>query len=219
MAQLRRDPRTATAYDVVHFKNEVLGLPTSMGELILTRPEMEACCTDKPMASSIADIPAMHRGNVIAGVDWGGGAASRTVVVVGYMRPDAKFVIRYLTRIRADEHPESVRRQVAEVCRRFRVRWIGADGGGNGHVYNRLLLDTLHQQVGLYAILYSAGGSRAATRRDPLEVDRREIGIDRLPHQPASRTRRLSFHALRSAALFSMSSAAKWRSMTIRTGA
>jgi hypothetical protein len=36
------------------------------------------------------------------------------------------------------------------------VKFIAADGGGNGHVFNRLLLDKLGYQPKLYAILYSA---------------------------------------------------------------
>ena len=33
---------------------------------------------------------------------------------------------------------------------------IAADGGGNGHVLNRLLMDRLKPTFGLFAILYSA---------------------------------------------------------------
>jgi hypothetical protein len=36
------------------------------------------------------------------------------------------------------------------------VRWISADGGGNGHVLNRLLMDRLKSSIGIFAILYSA---------------------------------------------------------------
>jgi len=49
-----------------------------------------------------------------------------------------------------------VRRLVAEVCQKFQVRWIGADGLGNGAVYNRLLLDVLPYKTDLYGIVYSA---------------------------------------------------------------
>ena len=45
---------------------------------------------------------------------------------------------------------------MAKRCAEFRVRLIAADGGGNGHVLNRLLLDRLSRPFGLYAILYSA---------------------------------------------------------------
>ena len=39
-------------YDVAKFRNEVLGLPVSLGEHVVTREQLEACCTDKPMAQS-----------------------------------------------------------------------------------------------------------------------------------------------------------------------
>lgn len=48
--------------------------------------------------------------------------------------------------------------EVARICQHFSVGWIAADGGGNGHVYNRLLLDRLNRESGLFAILYSAAG-------------------------------------------------------------
>lgn len=44
-------------YDPVRFKNEVLGLPTALGEHVVTRAELEACCCQAPMASSLADVP------------------------------------------------------------------------------------------------------------------------------------------------------------------
>ena len=45
---------------------------------------------------------------------------------------------------------------VAQRCRDFEVQRIAADGGGNGHVYDRLLQDKLQNRVPLYAVLYSA---------------------------------------------------------------
>ena len=48
-------------YDLAKFKNEVLGLPTSLGDHVVTREELEQCCTDRPMARSIDDIPPEYR--------------------------------------------------------------------------------------------------------------------------------------------------------------
>ena len=36
-------------YDPASFRNEVLGLPNWLGDHIVTRAELEACCTDRPM--------------------------------------------------------------------------------------------------------------------------------------------------------------------------
>jgi phage terminase large subunit GpA-like protein len=152
-------------YDPTRFKNEVLGLPTSMGEHIVTREEMEACCEDRAMAKSAEDVPAWSVPRLVAGIDWGGGGTSRTVIVVGFMRDDFIFEICHLARFRADEDPNSVLQQVAETCRKFQVEWIAADGGGNGQTYNRLLLDRLsYRPQHLYAIFY--GDTDQPPRRD-----------------------------------------------------
>ena len=47
-----------------------------------------------------------------------------------------------------------------DICRKFNVRWIGADGAGNGSVYNRLLLDGLGYRPHLYGLTYSASDSQ-----------------------------------------------------------
>ena len=144
-------------YDLAKFKNEVLGISTTLGEHVVTRAEMEACCSNKPMAKSAKDIPEVHRANIIAGIDWGGGSKSRTVVTIGFMRPDFVFEVCRFNCYRADEDTSRLLKSVADVCRSFRVRWIAADGNGNGNVLNRLLLDNLKHD-GMYAIYYSEVG-------------------------------------------------------------
>ncbi len=142
-------------YDLAQFKNEALGLPTTLGEHVVTRAELEACCGDRPMAQSAQDIPHAARRNLIAGIDWGGGRTSRTVVVIGYYRQDNKFIVAYMQSYRADEDPKRLIAEVAELCRHFRVKWIAADGRGNGLTTNRLLLDQLGYRVHLFGIVYS----------------------------------------------------------------
>ena len=142
-------------YDLAQFKNEVLGLPTAMDEHVVTRAELEACCGERPMSESAADFALAGRVQLVAGIDWGGGGTARTVVTVGFMRTDYVFEVIHFSRFRPDEDPTHVLRSVAQVCERFQISWIAADGGGNGHVYNRLLLDELRANH-LYAILYSS---------------------------------------------------------------
>src|SRR4051794_26013073 len=150
-------------YDFARFRNEVLGLPVSLGAHIVTREQLEACCTNKPMARTIDDVPIDFHNHIIVGVDWGGGGAARTAVVVGFACPEGKFEVCHFSRISGREDPELVKRSVIEICRRFRVHWIAADGLGNGSVYNRLLLDGIEYNAHLYALFYSATGS------DPLQ--------------------------------------------------
>jgi hypothetical protein len=143
-------------YDAARFKNECLGLPTALGDHVITREEIEACCSPQPMAAQWSEVRAEGRDCLIAGVDWGGGGTSATVVTIGYIRADKTFVVVRIEQLRAKEEPDDVLEAVAKVCRNFRVRYIGADGGGNGSVYNRLLLGKLGATIPVYAIYYSA---------------------------------------------------------------
>ena len=93
---------------------------------------------------------------MIAGIDWGGGGTSRTVVVIGFMRSDYVFQVCRYDHFSANEDPDRIINEVAHRCQHYSVQWIGADGGGNGHVLNRLLLDRLNRPHTMYAILYSA---------------------------------------------------------------
>jgi hypothetical protein len=144
------------AYDLPRFKNEVLGLATTTGEHAVTRAELEACCTMQPMANTRHDLPANAAKHLVAGIDWGGGSTSRTVLVLGYLNRDFRFHVVRFERFAANADPTAILAAIAERCAQFRPRWIAADGGGNGHVYNRLLLDRLARREGFFAILYSA---------------------------------------------------------------
>ena len=144
-----------SVYDLAKFKNEVLGLSTTLGEHVVTRAELEACCSDRPKIETFESVPRSVRDRVIAGIDWGGGVLSRTVVVIGWMRSDFVFEIGAFYRFRADEDPNSLLDAVADICRKLQVRFLVADGGGNGLVYNRLLLDRLKHLQNLRAVLYS----------------------------------------------------------------
>jgi hypothetical protein len=151
-------------YDLAKFKNEVLGLSTTTGEHVVTRAELEACCSQVAMATALDKIPPEGRPKLIAGIDWGGGGSSRTVLVIGFMRRDYHFQVCRFERFSATEDPNHILNTVAKRCRQLRVAFIAADGGGNGHVLNRLLLDRLGRTEGLWAILYSAAGHEP--RRD-----------------------------------------------------
>ena len=135
-------------------KTSVSACHAPLGDHIITREEIEACCSDRPMAKTLADVPTEGRDRLIAGIDWGGGTTSATVLVIGYMRPDLHSVIVRMERFRPQEEPDRVLDQVAEICRKFGVRVIAADGGGNGHVYNRLLQNSLRYKANLHAIIY-----------------------------------------------------------------
>ena len=63
-------------YNPALFRNECLGLPTTLGDHIVTQAEVEACCGAQPMLRTLADLPRDRWGRLVAGIDWGGGTAS-----------------------------------------------------------------------------------------------------------------------------------------------
>jgi len=145
------------SYGPVRFHNEALGLPTTLGDHVVTRAELEECCGTEPMLRH-----GNHKalGNTIplfAGIDWGGGVRSRTVLVIGSMQTDFVFQVRLIFALQAREDPHEVVEKVARCCNYYGVSAIAADGGGNGHVYNRLLFAKVQPRRGLYAISYSVG--------------------------------------------------------------
>ncbi len=145
-------------YDPVKFLNEVLGLPTTLGDHIITKEEIEKCCENRPFAQRLADIPPNGRASLVAGIDWGGGTTSGTVLVLGYVDANDIFRIARFDRWAPRADPNTILNEVAKLCQQFCVPLIAADGNGNGHVYNRLLLDRLQSGTnlpGLYAIYYS----------------------------------------------------------------
>jgi hypothetical protein len=142
-------------YDIGKFKNEAMGLSTTLGEHAVTRAELEACCTNRQLAQQLSDVPGANPRNIVAGIDWGGGSQSRTVIVVGFMRKDFVFQVETLQRFKADEDTNVLIDAAAKVCQNFGIQAIAADGNGNGHVLNHLLLDRLKSDFGMYAILYS----------------------------------------------------------------
>jgi hypothetical protein len=143
------------SYNPALFRNECLGLPTHLGDHIVTRDEVEECCSERPMAKSLADVPLVARPHLVAGIDWGGGVISRTVLVIGYMLNDDHFHVVHLAKFQAQEEPDVVLREIAQRCSYFQVRLVAADGAGNGSVYNNLLLTDMPSLEGLYAMYYS----------------------------------------------------------------
>jgi len=143
-------------YDIVKFKNEALGLPTTAGELVVTRAGLENCCDSRPMARAGGEIQLGKRAPLIAGIDWGGGGVSRTVIVIGTFTDNYVFRIWFMRHLPRTEDPGALIDELAAMCRHFGVRCIATDGAGNGLVFNRLLIDRLGApMLPFYAITYA----------------------------------------------------------------
>ena len=145
------------SYNPALFRNECLGLPTCLGDHIVTREDVERCCQQYPMATSREDIRVKHRNALVAGIDWGGGAVSRTVLTIGYMPENDHFEIVFMERYPAQEDPDEILEAIVRRLLQFRVRLVAADGAGIGSVYNNLLLNKVPNLAGLYAMFYAAG--------------------------------------------------------------
>ena len=45
------------SYDPVRFRNEAMGLPTVLGDHVVTLQELQECCADRKMARTLEMIP------------------------------------------------------------------------------------------------------------------------------------------------------------------
>jgi hypothetical protein len=123
---------------------------------MVTRTELEACCSEREMAKRREDVPVAASRILAAGIDWGGSTNSSTALVIGYVAPkDLNFHVCLFRRWLPGMDPIVIRNEVASPCNQFGVRFIAADGGGNGSVYNRLLVDGLDRRVPVFGIHYS----------------------------------------------------------------
>ena len=122
---------------------------------MVTRAELEQCCGSQRMLQfgDYADLGLKIP--IFAGIDWGGGRHSRTVIVLGSMSRDRVFEVRQFFALHATEDPHRVMDQVAKICNYYKVCAIAADGNGNGHMYSRMLLAKVQPRYGFFAIYYS----------------------------------------------------------------
>jgi hypothetical protein len=141
-------------YDLFQLRNEVLGLSTTLGEHAVTMAELEDCCQSEPMWNPNQAAARQDGRNLIAGVDWGGGTNSRTVLVIGELTADFVFHVRYVAAFRPTEDPLYSVEKVAQICRQLRVSAIAADSG-MGLTNNRLLFEKYPPPYSLYAITYA----------------------------------------------------------------
>ena len=127
-------------YDRARFYNEVLGTSYDSGLRPLTRQQMRDVCTGDPMSPRALEKYRLLSANqpVFAGIDWGTGENSYTVLVLAtYV--DSKFTVFYAHRFTGeDTDPEPQLAKISEMIQYFNVRLIGADYGGGFHPNDRL---------------------------------------------------------------------------------
>lgn len=122
------------------FYNEVLGVSFDTGLRPLTMAQIRANCVEKVKMSDVDKYLAHSAGNdVFAGIDWGTGEHSYTVITLGtYI--GSKFRIFYVHRFTGeDTEPDRQLQKIEEILRAYNVRVIGCDYGG-GHYPNDFLV-------------------------------------------------------------------------------
>jgi hypothetical protein len=127
-------------YDRARFYNEVLGISYDSGLRPLTRQQMRDVCIGDPMTpkylEKYKELSAATA--VFAGIDWGTGENSYTVLTLG-MYVNSKFTIFYAHRFTGEDvDPEPQLTKIAQMIQYFNVRLIGTDYGGGFHPNDRL---------------------------------------------------------------------------------
>jgi hypothetical protein len=113
------------------FYNEVLGISYDSGLRPLTSGHIKDNCREDILMSEMEKYhPLSFAQQVYAGIDWGTGEHSYTVLSLGtYI--DMKFRIFYMHRFEGeDTDPVPQMEKILELIRHFNVRVIGADYGG-----------------------------------------------------------------------------------------
>ncbi len=116
------------------FYNEALGISFDTGLRPLTMAQVRNCCKDRIKMSDLERYKAFANGNdVFAGIDWGTGENSYTVLTLAtYV--NNKFRVFYMHRFTGeDTEPERQLDKLEEILRAFNVRLIGTDYGGGYH--------------------------------------------------------------------------------------
>jgi len=135
------------------FYNEVLGISFDSGMRPLTTAQVQECAHPKVTMNPdmLRKYRALAYGHPIyAGLDWGTGEHSFTVLVLG-MYVGTKFRIFYAHRFEGEETDPVVQLDmIVQMLKDFNVRVIGADYGGGFHSNDRLVREFGTQRVHKY---------------------------------------------------------------------
>jgi hypothetical protein len=122
------------------FYNECLGISFDTGLRPLTQAEIRACSNEHVHLGDVEKYRTLAYGqDVFAGIDWGTGESSYTVLCLGTYMAD-KFRIFYIHRFVGEEtEPDVQLARIEQILRVFNVRLIGVDYGGGFHPNSFLL--------------------------------------------------------------------------------
>jgi len=125
-----------TKWPQQQFYNEVLGLAHEKGANPLVEEDLKKCCSERPM---VEHRPAdLYFDALYAGVDWGAGLGSYTVLfILGWH--GGKVHVLYARRFASEKDDPGIQvDEIAKTCARFATPLVACDWGG-GFAQNKSL--------------------------------------------------------------------------------
>jgi hypothetical protein len=127
--------------EIATIQNEIFGESADSASKPISEEKLRSLChKDRPMPT---EYPAWAQGTyTFAGVDWGMGLGSSTVLSIGQFDPrdPSKFRIIFCKRWDGgDADPEICVPLILQYCRWFRVKRLHADWGGGAGINSRIM--------------------------------------------------------------------------------
>jgi hypothetical protein len=118
-------------YNRAKFQNEVMARSYDSGTKPVTFEEVRRCALGDRNFVELGAISRQFKAtNTYAGVDWGTGDESYTILSIWYYDPEGRFSLAFAKRYEGVEaDPDYVIQDIVKACRAFRVNRIGADWG------------------------------------------------------------------------------------------
>ncbi|MEM5853019.1 MAG: phage terminase large subunit family protein [Candidatus Aenigmatarchaeota archaeon] len=131
------------------FYNEVLALPYEYAEMPITLDELLQCCSDREFTEV---IPSYTMPTYCAGIDWGSGQRSFTVITIGHWE-GSRYYIDYVNRLKVSE-PLAQIDALTKLCYSYHVKFVVCDYGF-GFGLTDMLRNALRDQATVVSCLYT----------------------------------------------------------------
>lgn len=140
-----------SVYGIGKFYNEVLGLPFEKALRPLSAEDLVRNC--EPRHNEISAMPIEYL--TVAGIDWGTGMQSYTVISCGYWNGQ-ELIVTYAKRFHGTD-PQADLEEIQSILYRTKSNFVLADWGF-GHLNNELLTKYLRSQNKTFApVMYVEG--------------------------------------------------------------
>jgi len=128
-------------YPRAQFMNEKLGMSYDSGVRPITKGQLQACCKAHVRMTDIETFKQLAQGRPIwAGIDWGTGEGSYTVISFGGYFGTGNFCIFWVHRFTGqDLEPERQLDLISQMISQLRVHIVGVDYGGGFHPNDTLV--------------------------------------------------------------------------------